>query len=313
LSPDGETESFQILAGVLQGDTLAPYLFIIALDYALKRAIDGKEEELGFTVIPRKSRRIGPVTKTDFDFADDIALVSNTAEQAQALLHRVEVECRKIGLRLNAKKTEIMSYNTGAPKIKTLDETVLTTVEDFKYLGSHLRDTKDDIKVRKALAWQALHSMKRIWKSSLNQEIKRRLFIVTVETVLLYGCEAWTLTTREENRLDGSYTRMLRMALNVSWKDKISNETLYGNIPRLTEKIRERRLRLAGHCVRHSELEASNLVLWEPSQGRPNRGRAQLSFLDMLRRDTGLQSSLEIRTLMQDRSRWHAMARGNST
>lgn len=33
LSPDGETELFEILAGVLQGDTLAPYLFIIVLDH----------------------------------------------------------------------------------------------------------------------------------------------------------------------------------------------------------------------------------------------------------------------------------------
>ncbi len=39
VSPDGETELFDLLAGVLQGDTLAPYLFIIVLDYALRTAI----------------------------------------------------------------------------------------------------------------------------------------------------------------------------------------------------------------------------------------------------------------------------------
>jgi hypothetical protein len=38
-----------------------------------------------------------------------------------------------------------MSYNTGPPKIKTLNQTVPTTVEDFKYLGSHLRDTEEDM------------------------------------------------------------------------------------------------------------------------------------------------------------------------
>ncbi len=48
ISPDGETEPFQILARVLQGDTLAPYLFVIVLDYAFRTAIDGREEELGF-------------------------------------------------------------------------------------------------------------------------------------------------------------------------------------------------------------------------------------------------------------------------
>jgi len=84
---------------MVQGDTLAPYLFIIALDYALGRAINGKEEQLGFTVTPRKSRRVGSKMKTDFDFADDIALVSNLVEQAQKMLHRVEAECRNVGLR----------------------------------------------------------------------------------------------------------------------------------------------------------------------------------------------------------------------
>ena len=35
-SPDGDTEYFDIVAGVLQRDTLAPYLFIICLDYVLR-------------------------------------------------------------------------------------------------------------------------------------------------------------------------------------------------------------------------------------------------------------------------------------
>ena len=39
-SPDGDTEYFDIVAGVLQGDTLAPYLFIICLDYVLRTSID---------------------------------------------------------------------------------------------------------------------------------------------------------------------------------------------------------------------------------------------------------------------------------
>ena len=42
LSPDGETDLFEIKAGVLQGDTLAPYVFIIALDYAMRKALSGK-------------------------------------------------------------------------------------------------------------------------------------------------------------------------------------------------------------------------------------------------------------------------------
>ena len=39
-SPDGDTEYFDIVAGVRQGDTLAPYLLIICLDYVLRTFID---------------------------------------------------------------------------------------------------------------------------------------------------------------------------------------------------------------------------------------------------------------------------------
>ncbi len=38
-SPDGDTDNFDIVAGVLQGDTLAPYLFIIFLDYVIIKSI----------------------------------------------------------------------------------------------------------------------------------------------------------------------------------------------------------------------------------------------------------------------------------
>ena len=39
ITPDGETETFNILAGVLQGDTLAPYLFVIVIDYVTRTAL----------------------------------------------------------------------------------------------------------------------------------------------------------------------------------------------------------------------------------------------------------------------------------
>ena len=43
-SPDGDTDYFDIVAGVLQGDTLVPYLFIICLDYVLRTSIDKIKE-----------------------------------------------------------------------------------------------------------------------------------------------------------------------------------------------------------------------------------------------------------------------------
>ena len=45
-SPDGDTDYFDIVAGVLQGHTLAPYLFIICLDYVPRTSIDKIKENV---------------------------------------------------------------------------------------------------------------------------------------------------------------------------------------------------------------------------------------------------------------------------
>lgn len=310
LSPDGETDYFEIIAGVLQGDTLAPYLFVITIDFIMRNAIGNKAEELGFTVHPKKSRRIPAVVVTDLDFADDIALLSNDIEQAKKLLSLVEVEAAKIGLHANAKKTQVMLFNQDSINdIKSISGGKIKDVEDFKYLGGWIASTEKDLKVRKALAWTACHKLKKIWASSLNKKMKIRLFLATVESVLLYNSETWSLTKQMEKSLDGQYTRMLRMALDVSWKLHMTNEELYAGLPKVSVKISERRLKLAGHCVRHSEEIASQLILWEPSRGRSKRGRKPVDYIDLIKRDTGLENPNEIRNSMLDRDVWKKFIR----
>ena len=120
----------------------------------------------------------------------------------------------------------------------------------------------------------------------------------------MYGAESWTLTKKLERKINGCYTRLLRMVLNVHWSQHLTNVELYGNIPIVSDKIKERRLKLAGHCVRHTEEMASKLILWEPVHGRSRRGRPPISYIDTLKKDTELDSVTEIRTAMMDRNTW---------
>ena len=79
---------------------------------------------------------------------------------------------------------------------------------------------------------------------------KVRLFTALNESVLLYGSEIWAMTKRLNKDLDGCYTRMLRMALNVNqYRDRVSNAELYGDLPRVSFKVRQKHLRLAGHAI----------------------------------------------------------------
>ena len=54
-SPDGDTDYFDIVACVLQGDTLASYRFIICLDYMLRTSIDQIKEN-GFKLTKERSK-----------------------------------------------------------------------------------------------------------------------------------------------------------------------------------------------------------------------------------------------------------------
>ena len=81
-SLDEDTDYFDIVADVLQGDTLAPYLFIICLDYMLRKSIDFMKEN-GFKLAKERNRRYLTETIMNADYADDIALLTNTPRPSQ--------------------------------------------------------------------------------------------------------------------------------------------------------------------------------------------------------------------------------------
>ena len=137
---------------------------------------------------------------------------------------------------MNASKTKCVFFNQDQnDNIQTLDGSKLEVVADFKYLGAWIGSSQHDIQVRKALAWKSCSALSKIWKSSLCRNIKERLFQATAESILLYGTETWTITNKIQKSLDGCYTRMLRAAFNVSWKDKMTNQELYSDLPLLSK------------------------------------------------------------------------------
>ena len=112
---------FDIKAGVLQGDTLAPYLFIICLDNEHGTLIDLMKDN-GFKQAKERSRRYPAQTITDTDYSDDIALLANTPVHAETLLHSLDRAGAGVVLHVNADKTEYKCFNLSGD-ISTLNET----------------------------------------------------------------------------------------------------------------------------------------------------------------------------------------------
>ena len=120
--------------------------------------------------------------------------------------------------------------NQANTELKSQGGELLKQVEDFKYLGSWIADSKRDMEVRIRLAWKVLNKLDRIWKSKLKTELKIQFFRTTIESVLLYGAESWTLTNSMCRRLDGTCTIMLRAVVGFTWRDRKTNNELYGQL-----------------------------------------------------------------------------------
>ena len=176
-----------------------------------------------------------------------------------------------------------MCYNQKGD-ISTLDGTPLKLVDKFTYLGSSVESTEKDIDTRLTKARTAISRLSIIWKSDLTDKMKRSFFQASI---LLYGWTTRTLTKRLEKKLDGNYTRMLRVILNKSWRQHPTRQQLYGHLPPITKTIQFRRAKKAGHCWRSRDELISDVLLWTPTHCRAKAGRPARTYIQQLCEDTG--------------------------
>ena len=100
--------------------------------------------------------------------------------------------------------------------------------------------------------------------------------------------------------------------LSISWRSHTANKVLYGNLRKISNVIRERRLRFAGHIYRHDDQPVHQLLFWTPKHGKRSVGGPALTYVDVLCKDTGL-SVAELRSLMADRELWAETVRTSSS
>ena len=130
-------------------------------------------------------------------------MFDDAANEAQDLLRRVEQACQSVGLYPNVSKTKYRHLNPSSQsKINILDGSLIEFVSDLIYLGGYT-NISHDINVRIGQAWSAINAMNKIRKSPIKRETRTKLFKQTVETILLYGSDSWTLTKSLSKSLDG--------------------------------------------------------------------------------------------------------------
>ena len=182
-----------ITTGVLQGDTLAPFLFIIVLDCVLQNT----EATTGLQTHPNEML-------PDLDFADDIVLLNQGEIEALEHFRTIEYSAKKVGLSINYDKTKIMIRNVENPRteviegktvIKIAENKYLEVVDHFKYLGAYITNCHKKFKRRKGLAWSQFWKLTTIWKSKdISLSVKLHLFDSLILSIIFYNSETWVTT-----------------------------------------------------------------------------------------------------------------------
>ena len=203
----------------------------------------------------------------------------------------------------------LINIDDPEPAITTLDGKALKQVQDFKYLGSYIADSRKDFNTRKGMAWTACIKLQKIWNSKIPAALKRKFFKACVEPVLLYGSETWTIKKAFQDRLDGTYTRLLMKAQNLSWKKHPTKKEIYSGLPPISSVIAQRRARFAGHCMRAQDQLISTILPLRFQQA--GRGRRPLTFPDIVARDVKMTVE-DMRVAMLDRAVWRCHVHGVS-
>ncbi|KAJ4439572.1 hypothetical protein ANN_07699 [Periplaneta americana] len=184
------SDAFPIHCELKQGDALSPLLFNFTLEYVIRKVQDNTE---GMELNGLNQLLV---------YADDVNMLG---ENTGILLEA----SKAIGLEVNPEKTKYMIMSrdenivrNGNIKIENLS---FEEMAKFKYLEAtvtNINDNGEEIKHRINMGNACYYSVEKLLSSSLlSKNLKVRIYKTVILWVVLYGCETWTLTLREDHRL----------------------------------------------------------------------------------------------------------------
>lgn len=303
----GHTEYFDIVTGVRQGCILSPTLFLLTIDFVMRRATN--RDDFGI--------EWGNGRLTDLDFADDLAMLSTSGTTLQDMTDNLSNIASNVGLRISSEKTKVMAVKDDQLLYISINQQQTEQVNNFTYLGSQITsngDTNPDIHARLGKARSIFRRSSSTWTSNhISLKTKCKLFKSLVISVATYACETWKVTEGQAHTIDTFQQQCLRRITKTSWRDHITNRAILQRTDseQLSVTLEKRRLKLLGHVVRMPRhRHASTALDWTPPGGRRRRGRPVNTWRRTLTKDLERRGLTweRARTLALDRENWRSFA-----
>jgi hypothetical protein len=277
-------------------------LFSFSLDYAIRKV---QENQVSLEL--NEIQQLFVYTDVDNLLGDSI----NTIKENKETLLQAS---RDVGLEINAGKTKYMIMschpNSGQNQnIRTANES-FENVAKFKYLGTTLKnknDNHDEISSRLNSANACYYLVQNLLSTHLiSKNLKIKIYKTVILPVVLYGCETWSLTLREECRL-----RIFgpKREEDRSWIKLHNDEihSLYSSL-NIVKVIKSRRMRWVGHMIHTGEGRGVYRVMVGWPKGKRPLGRPRHRWednIEMDHRKIGIDGANQI-WLAQDTVQWWA-------
>ena len=237
---------------------------------------------------------INGVCINNIRYADDTALIADSEEGLERLLDLVLDASSDEGREINCNKTfcMVVSKERQPPACNLIcNGTGIEQVNSFNHLGSMLTSDgrcEKEIRRRIGMVKTSFNQMSPVLKDrKLSIQLKVRLLKCFIWSVLLYGCESWTLSAALTRNIEATemwfYRRMLRVSYTAH-ETNISVLQRMGQERQLLRTIKERQTRFTGHIIRKGQLE--DLILAGKVQGKKARGGQRLLFLNQVMENT---------------------------
>lgn len=188
--PDGLTDSFDSSIGVKQGCVLSPTIFSLYVNDLVKHFNSDDDQ------VDLNGKSISCLL-----YADDLVLISQTANGLQKLLDKLKTYCDMWNLKVNTDKTKVIIFNKSGKLLKgfsfSYETQLIELVTEYKYLGIIFKASGSFTYASSILSKKASKAMfcmlKTLDSENINIASHVKLFETCVKPILLYCCEIWSL------------------------------------------------------------------------------------------------------------------------